>query len=238
MTALVRGGTVLPHVQRFADAVSKATGADSFGTYAGHDPSIERALDIFVPTTSRDLGDAIAAFAIANLDRFGVWYLIYRQRIYNPKIATYWRAMEDRGSPTANHMDHVHVSFEATAAPVPDPDPVIPTPTPKEPDVSKVAYPLSVDAGERRRLPVLAIGGGFGWARASVTFASTGVDVRRAVVGPNVRPIDHLSPSGVESTHHFDGRWYVDLVAGDEWIEVELDAANGGTLDLYVEASD
>lgn len=235
--ALVRGGIVLPHVQRFADAVSKATGAESFGTYPGHSPTIDRALDIFVPTTSRTLGDAICAFALANIDRFGVDYVVYRQRIYNPEIATYWRAMEDRGSPTANHFDHVHVSFEATA-PGPDPEPVPPIPPTKEPEVSKVAYPLTVESGERRRLPILAIGGGFGWTRASVTFASSGVDVRHAVVGPNVRTIDQLAPQPGASARRFVGRSYVDLNAGDEWIEIEIDEVNGGALDLYVEASD
>lgn len=105
--------------------------------------------------------------------------------------------------------------------------------------MSKVAYPLQVDAGERRRLPILAIGGGFGWARASVTFASTGVEVRRAVVGPNERPIEHLSPAAGASSKRFDGRWYVDLRAGDEWVEIELGTGEGaGTLDLYVEAAD
>lgn len=119
----------------------------------------------------------------------------------------------------------------------PIPDPIPPTPSPKEHDVSKVAYPLEVQSGESRTLPILAIGGGFGWARASVTFASQGVDVLRAIVGPNERPIPGLSPEGVESSRHFGGRGYVDLVAGDEWIEVEL-GAGGGTLDLYVEAAD
>lgn len=116
---------------------------------------------------------------------------------------------------------------------------IAPDPQPEEPEVSKIAYPLQVDAGERRRLPIVAIGGGFGWTRASVTFASTGVEVRKAVVGPNVRPIEHLDPGVNATSKVFDGRWYVDLRAGDEWIEVELGTGEGaGTLDLYVEAAD
>jgi len=229
-------GKVLPHVQRFADALSAATGADSFGTYVGHDPSLERALDIFVPVDSAVLGTKITDFAIAHLDESGIWYLIYRQRIYNPQIASYWRPMADRGSPTANHFDHVHISFEDTA---PEPNP-IPVP-PKEPEVSKVAYPLTITQDQKRRFPILAIGGGFGWTKASVTFASTGVDVLRAVVGPKEREIVGLDPRGVESSRWFDGRGYVDLKAGDEWIEIELGSGTNtgdGTLDLYVEASD
>lgn len=237
--ATVRGGTVRPHVQAFADACAKATGAESFGTYPDHSPTLDRALDIFVPTTSRTLGDAISQFAIDNLERFGVDYIIYRQRIYNPEIAPWWRQMEDRGSPTQNHFDHVHISFEATAPELPEDPPDKPPHEPEEPEVSKIAYPLQVDAGERRRLPIVAIGGGFGWTRASVTFASTGVEVRRAVIGPRERPIEHLSPAAGESSKVFDGRWYVDLRAGDEWLEVELGVgADAGTLDLYVEAAD
>jgi len=120
--ANVRGGPVLAHVQDFADALADATGAESFGTYPGHEPTLDRAIDVFVPVDSDVLGNAITAFGIANLDRYGVWYLIYRQRIYNPQIGSYWRAMEDRGSPTANHFDHVHFSFNETA-PDPSPDP-------------------------------------------------------------------------------------------------------------------
>jgi GH25 family lysozyme M1 (1,4-beta-N-acetylmuramidase) len=111
-------------------------------------------------------------------------------------------------------------------------------PTPKEPDVSKVAYPLSVLSGETRRLPILAIGGGFGWTKASVTYAADSVEVRRAIVGPNERPIAGLAPDGVETGRTFGGRGYVDLQPGDEWLMIELGASPAGTLDLYVEATD
>jgi hypothetical protein len=131
--AIVRGGTVRPHVQAFADAVARSTGAASFGTYNGHSPSIDRALDIFVPVSSAALGNAVCDFALANLERFGIDYVIYRQQIYNPEIARYWRWMADRGSPTANHYDHVHVSFATKAPPGPDPKPPAPpTPTPTD----------------------------------------------------------------------------------------------------------
>lgn len=123
-----QGGTVYLHVQAFADALSEATGADSFGTYLGHDPRLEQALDIFTPTDSRTLGDAICDFAIANLDRFAVDYIIYRQRIFNPEIKADWRPMADRGSLTNNHFDHVHISFEETA-----PSPFQMSPPPKFP---------------------------------------------------------------------------------------------------------
>lgn len=129
--AKVRGGiAVKAHVQSFADACQTATGADNFGTYNGHSPTADRALDIFVPVNSTALGNAICDFAIANLEGYGVDYVIYRQRIYNPEVAPYWRGMPDRGGVTQNHFDHVHISFEPTApkagpvpAPIPTPDP-------------------------------------------------------------------------------------------------------------------
>lgn len=64
------------------------------------------ALDLMV---GRDPGDDLAAYAVKNMDRLGIKYVIYRQRI---NFGSGWQAMEDRGGATANHMDHVHVSFD------------------------------------------------------------------------------------------------------------------------------
>jgi hypothetical protein len=117
----ITGPDVLPHVQRFADAVCGTTGACTIGTRDGHHPSAERAIDILVsdafgkvPSDNNELGDTVAAFALDHMSEFGVWYTIWRQR-YNDGSG--WDAMEDRGSITANHYDHVHVSFEETAPP-------------------------------------------------------------------------------------------------------------------------
>ena len=57
-------------------------------------------------------GNALADYVLANRKAFGVTYVIWRQR-YNDGSG--FTPMEDRGSPTANHMDHVHVSFKASA---------------------------------------------------------------------------------------------------------------------------
>jgi len=121
-------------------------------------------------------------------------------------------------------------------APEPAPTPA-PTP-PKEPDVSKIAYPLDIPSGERRRFPIPAIGGGFGWTKVAVTYSSGGVDVAHAIVGPNERPIPDLAPVAPATSRAFGGRGYVDLTAGDEWIDIELSTATLGTLDLTVEAAD
>ncbi len=125
---LVAGHEVLPHVQLFHDRVKVATGVQSVGTYPGHSPSLERALDLFVPVSSRTLGDAICAFAIANLKRYGVRYIIYRQHIWH-RLDQRWVPMADRGDLTQNHFDHVHISFEEAAAGA-DPEPPTPRPIP------------------------------------------------------------------------------------------------------------
>ena len=114
----ITGPEVLPHVQTFANAVCGATDACTISTYNGHHPSAQRALDILTsdaygerPSDDNALGDAVAAYALAHQAEHGIWYVIWRQR-YNDGSG--WEPMEDRGSITQNHYDHVHVSFEAT----------------------------------------------------------------------------------------------------------------------------
>lgn len=65
-----------------------------------------KALDFMV---DRAAGDRLAAYARANMDELGISYVIYRQRI---DTGSGWEAQEDRGGVTANHMDHVHISFD------------------------------------------------------------------------------------------------------------------------------
>lgn len=55
-------------------------------------------------------GYDIAAWAQANAERLGIMYIIYRQRIWDIRCGCGWESMEDRGSVTANHVDHVHIS--------------------------------------------------------------------------------------------------------------------------------
>ncbi|HEX2360452.1 MAG TPA: SH3 domain-containing protein [Jiangellaceae bacterium] len=75
----------------------------------GGEHSAGRALDIMVSSSS--LGDAIAAFARANYQELGISEVIWSQQIWTVERASDgWRWMEDRGSATANHYDHVHVT--------------------------------------------------------------------------------------------------------------------------------
>jgi len=67
------------------------------------------AIDIMVGAYN-PVGDSIAEWAVANAGQYGVKYIIWRQRTWFPDSG--WGGiMADRGSLTANHYDHVHVSF-------------------------------------------------------------------------------------------------------------------------------
>ncbi|HEX4818364.1 MAG TPA: hypothetical protein VFV66_36970 [Nonomuraea sp.] len=54
-------------------------------------------------------GEEICEWAIKNARRFGIMYVIYRQRIWHVGTGA-WRVMSDRGGTTANHYDHPHIS--------------------------------------------------------------------------------------------------------------------------------
>ncbi|PVF97262.1 hypothetical protein CPB86DRAFT_775369 [Serendipita vermifera] len=66
-----------------------------------------------VKTTS---GKVIAEWVMLHRKSLNLKYVIWGQKIWNPsrdsvKPWSKWRPMEDRGSITQNHWDHVHVSF-------------------------------------------------------------------------------------------------------------------------------
>lgn len=71
-----------------------------------------RAADIMIPDynsgSGKALGDRVAEYVMANKDAFHVEYLIWRQT-YRPATGES-NTMEDRGSDTQNHFDHVHVT--------------------------------------------------------------------------------------------------------------------------------
>ena len=81
----------------------------SWGGRSGSgDHGAGRALDIMVTGST---GDAIADYVRRNAARLGVSEVIWSQRIWTVQRSSEgWRYMSDRGSSTANHYDHVHVS--------------------------------------------------------------------------------------------------------------------------------
>ncbi|MGR7028096.1 transglycosylase family protein [Geodermatophilus sp. URMC 62] len=112
-------GDVKPQVQAAADAVvANVAGAADItlgGTRAsavdpnGHPSGL--ALDYMVLSDTA-LGDAIVQYHIDHWEELGVDYVIYEQRILTSPTGS-WTQMEDRGSATANHFDHVHVNYTA-----------------------------------------------------------------------------------------------------------------------------
>ena len=84
----------------------------SSSAYSSDHPN-GRAIDIMIPsyTSNKALGDSIAQYFIDNGKRLHVTYILWRQRSYTLTRGS-WKKMEDRGSDTQNHMNHVHVSFE------------------------------------------------------------------------------------------------------------------------------
>jgi hypothetical protein len=106
-------GAVKSHVRTAATFLGCQYGKPTVLGVAGRagtsDHPSGKALDFMV---DRSTGNALADCALRNQEALGISYVIWRQRI---NFGSGWEAMEDRGSPTANHMDHVHVSFESAA---------------------------------------------------------------------------------------------------------------------------
>jgi hypothetical protein len=67
------------------------------------------AIDVMV-YGDKALGDRIAAWAHEHAAELDLYDLIWWDRIWTPvRAAEGWRDYGDHGSPTANHMDHVHI---------------------------------------------------------------------------------------------------------------------------------
>lgn len=107
-----------PQAQAFRQEIAAKFGITNIGGYREGDPDDHGkglAVDVMVPTSSQ-LGDQVAQYAIDNMDRAGISYVIWKQQFYMPVDNIYgpantWNQMPDRGGDTANHYDHVHVSF-------------------------------------------------------------------------------------------------------------------------------
>lgn len=81
----------------------------SYGTFRSDGEHGQgRAVDVMV---SGELGWEIAEYLRENYVELGIEYLIYAQKIWSvDRGGEGWRGMSDRGSTTANHYDHVHVT--------------------------------------------------------------------------------------------------------------------------------
>ena len=112
-----------PHTKKMKVALAKKFGITSFSLFragdddgTGHGHNSGMAVDFMVPVNSAQ-GDQLAEYLIKHMDELGVYYIIWKQRFYMPQQNIYgpantWNIMPNRGGVTANHYDHVHVSFK------------------------------------------------------------------------------------------------------------------------------
>ena len=112
-----------PHTKKMKVALAKKFGITSFSLFragdddgTGHGHNSGMAVDFMVPVNSAQ-GDQLAEYLTKHMDELGVYYIIWKQRFYMPQQNIYgpantWNLMSNRGGVTANHYDHVHVSFK------------------------------------------------------------------------------------------------------------------------------
>ena len=112
-----------PHTKKMKVALAKKFGITSFSLFregdddgTGHGHNSGMAVDFMVPVNSAQ-GDQLAEYLTKHMDELGVYYIIWKQRFYMSQQNIYgpantWNIMPNRGGVTANHYDHVHVSFK------------------------------------------------------------------------------------------------------------------------------
>jgi len=101
---------VSPNIVKVHEAVCAAfPEISTYGTFRGDgEHSQGLAVDIMV---SGERGWQVAEFVREHYAELGVSYVIYSRNIWSvQRSGEGWRGMSDRGSTTANHYDHVHVT--------------------------------------------------------------------------------------------------------------------------------
>ena len=83
----------------------------TYGGQDGHGEHVNgQAIDFMVP--SSDVGQRLADYLYANHSQFDLFDIIWSQTIWTiERSGEGFRSMEDRGSSTANHYDHVHIKI-------------------------------------------------------------------------------------------------------------------------------
>lgn len=103
---------VKPHVVQVADMLAKKHGIATIYGWRPIDPFPDHpsglAVD-FMTGGDRSKGDALAADAVANAGAYGIKYIIWWHRVWNPKQG--WHPYTSTGNP---HTDHVHITWNAT----------------------------------------------------------------------------------------------------------------------------
>lgn len=128
-------GDVQPQTAIVANKIGPMFGIKTIGGYRdatspyddmtyGHPAG--RAIDFMINDIEdgENVGHRLAKYLQENAEDLTVYYIIWQQRIWMAgDPIDDWEQMEDRGSPTQNHMDHVHLSLDVTGdVTVPDAD--------------------------------------------------------------------------------------------------------------------
>ena len=112
-----------PHTKKMKVALAKKFGITNFSLFragdddgTGHGHNTGMAVDFMVYADSAK-GDQLAEYLTKHMDELGIYYIIWKQRFYMAQQNIYgpantWNMMPNRGGVTANHYDHVHVSFK------------------------------------------------------------------------------------------------------------------------------
>jgi hypothetical protein len=188
-------GPVKPHVRAAANAIGEGYGVTTiYGvaarSYASDHP-LGLALD-FMVGSEKIKGDNIAAYCAKNAQALKVTYVIWYQKIFSVERASEgWRDMEDRGSTTANHMDHVHVSFASISGAqtvgfsipsIPPIAPIVPWDiVPGQPSPPEILG--GVGAGVDAALaPLTSLASAIGWLTDSHNLIRVGIVIGGAVL--------------------------------------------------------
>lgn len=117
-------GGLTPHATELKNTISRLFGITNIGGYREPDGynehSTGNALDVMIPNSDteegRKLGNMVAAWALKNAKAIGLTGAIWRQTSYGygSGFDGAGKPMPDRGSPTANHFDHVHLFANET----------------------------------------------------------------------------------------------------------------------------
>lgn len=118
LPGLASGG-LTPHATEMKRTIAEMFGVSNIGGYRERDGynehSTGNALDVMIPNSGTDegksLGDSITAWALKNAKAIGLTGAIWRQTSYGygGGFSGNGKGMPDRGDPTANHFDHVHL---------------------------------------------------------------------------------------------------------------------------------
>ncbi|WP_193614281.1 M23 family metallopeptidase [Nocardioides lijunqiniae] len=126
-------GPVKPQLRALVNVLAPMFKIETVGGYRvsardphGHPSGL--AADFMVPINAagKRQGEALAAYARKNAVSLNVDYIIWYQQIWSTDRASEgWRPMGDRGSPTANHVDHVHINVKPGAGGIGDLGPAV-----------------------------------------------------------------------------------------------------------------